>query len=111
MILDNLLASKKLKSADDLTPIERKQYDQWYKILTSELKVEDIEKVIRSEAQRIQDEWLLEESKNPFNYLFHWKKEIEAKARLKNYSTILKLITGKEKEKDNLVKYIKTLIK
>ena len=38
------------------------------------------------------------------------KKEIEVKARLKNYYSLLKLITNKEKEKEMLIKHIKTLI-
>lgn len=111
MILDQLLAAKKLKSKEELTTTERAQYESWEKVLTSELRVEDIEKVIREETQRLQDEWLDEESsKNPFNYFFHWKKEIEIKARLKNYQVLLKLITGKDKQKEDLVKYIKKLI-
>ena len=110
MILDRYLEKIKVKSKHDLTPSERAQYDIWERVLTSELRIEDIEKSIRAESQRLGDEWLEEESKNPFNFLFHWKKEVEIKARLKNYNALLKLITSKDKEKEKLISHIQKLI-
>lgn len=110
-ILNRLLEKKGLKSKEDLTPQERAQFENWSKILESELTVADIEKNINNELKRLNEEWLAEDSKNPFNYLFHWKKEVETKARIKNYNIILNLISNKAKEKENLIKYIKSLIK
>ena len=110
MILDQLLQSRNLKSKDELTATERLSYDKWEKTLYGKLEVEDIEKAILFEKQRLQEEWLNEDTKNPFNYLFHWKKETDIKARLKNLDLILKLISNNEKRKEDLVKYIKSLI-
>lgn len=110
VLLNQLLEKRGLKSREELAPAERVQYDNWHKVLTSELTVEDIEKAIKSEKARLEEEWMSEDSKNPFNFLFHWKKEVELKARIRNYGTILKLITNKDKEKENLIKYIKKLI-
>lgn len=110
-LLNRLLESRKLKSKEELSPAELIQYEHWSKVLNNNLEVSDIEKAIKSEVQRIEDEWLNEESKNPFNFLFHWKKEVETKARLRNYNALLKLIANKEKEKETLMKYINKLIK
>lgn len=110
-ILNRLLEKKGLKSKEELTAQERAQFDNWSKILESELKVEDIERNIGYEVKRLTEEWLAEDSKNPFNFLFHWKREVEIKARIKNYNIILNLISNKAKEKENLMKYIKSLIK
>lgn len=109
-LLDRLLETRKLKSKEELTSNELSQFENWSKILDGKLEVEDIAKSIKNEIRRLNDEWLAEDNKNPFNYLFHWKKDIEIKARLKNYNNLLKLIENKEKEKESLVKYIKNLI-
>jgi hypothetical protein len=110
ILLNRLLEARKLTSKEQLSPAELTQYENWHKVLTNNLTIEDIEKSIKSEIQRLEDEWLSEDSKNPFNFLFHWKKEVEVKARLRNYKNILKLIANKEKEKETLIKYIKKLI-
>ncbi len=110
ILLNRLLEARGITDKEKLSATEANMYKKWEKVLTGELSIEDMEKAIRAEMTRLEEEWLAEESKNPFNYLFHWKKEVEIKARLKNYSLIIKIITNKQKEKDSLIKHIQELI-
>lgn len=110
-LLSDYLDYRKIKSPEQLRPHEQATYNYWRKILEKDIKAEDIIKFIRSEIERIEDEWLAEKSKNPITYFFCWKKEIECKARLKNYKTLLGLIKAEDRQKEAVVRRIKNLIK
>jgi len=110
-LLSDYLEYRKIKRPDQLKTDEQATYNYWRKILEKEIKVEDIIKFIQSEIERIEENWLEEKSKNPITYFFIWKKEIEMKARLKNYKALLGLIKAEDRQKESVVRRIKKLLK
>lgn len=106
-----LLEKRGIKNTDDLKPSERAKYDVWMRIFEKELKIADLASFIKSEISRLEDEWLESDDKNPFSYLFEWKKNLENKGRIRNYKALLAFIEKPEKDKQSLEKYLKKLIK
>jgi hypothetical protein len=109
-IITKLLEKRGIKDVDELKGGERAKIETWSRIFSREVKVEDISRFIELEISRIEDEWLDTSDKNPFSYLFEWKKNLEAKARIRNYKNLQAVIREPEKNKENLEKYIKKLI-
>lgn len=110
-LLSDYLDYRKIKNPEQLKSDEQAIYNFWRKVLEKEIKAEDIIKFIKNEIERIEDEWLEEKSKNPITYFFCWKKEIESKARLKNYKALLGLVKAEDRQKEAVVRRIKNLIK
>ena len=108
--ISSLLEKLGIKSEKELKPHEKAKYELWMKIFEKEIKTEDIKKFLQAEIIRLETEWLETEDRNPFTYLFEWKRNIEVKGRLKNYRTLIAFIDEPERNKQKLEKYIRKLI-
>ena len=109
-ILYKYLEKKGIKSRDDLNDIEKNTFNKWEKILSKELKMEDLDELMGDMEDKLQKKWLDMEDKSPISYIFYWKEQMYIKARLKNLSELRSIFVSNENNKKSLENYLKDLL-
>lgn len=86
-------------SYDELKPAERETLNQWMRQLsTKQLQVSDIQAYIKDMIAAVERSLVeLEEPKTFWAVLFHKKRDLHLKARLKNYLLLADFLTGPDK--------------
>ena len=103
-ILAKLLQKRGIKSADDLKPEERVDFDRWNKVLSSEgeVTVQKIADFCRGQKKLIEAQWRSFDNaplKNERLVLTHTV-----------YSAILEAIEAPQKERENLERHLNQLL-
>ena len=102
-LIANLLKKRKINSIEDLGEDEKETFDKWEATLSGgELTVDKIAEFCRRQVKVIESQYT-----NPDNSP---KKDNFLKATLSVYSSLLKLIEGKEAEKASLERYLQQLL-
>lgn len=107
-MLNQLLSKYNLKY-EDLNPAERETLNNWMSTLSSrQLSVQDIKDYVAQLISAVEREMAeIKETTSLWTFLFGWKKDFYAKARLKNYLMLQDFLTSS----DRAQKYIEQSIK
>ena len=103
-LLQRLLAKKGIRDVSELENYERDDFDRWGKILSEgEVTVESIKEGIKGYIRIVEGQMKnLDNSKEKNERLIN---------QLVTYKTLLELIDSKGIEKENLERYLQSLIK
>ena len=102
-ILSKLLQKKGIKSVEELTQEERRDFDQWKRVLSKEdINTKDIEEFCSAQIKTIEAQ---------FKDLSISKEKLERLVLLHSvYSSIKDLINSPRAERENLEKYLTQLL-
>ncbi len=102
-ILSSILAKRGIKDKSELTKEERKDFDNWQRILEEEeVTIASLSEFIEGEIVQVQNE---------FKDLDRTPEKTERLAlKLSIYSTIQEVLTSKKNEREALIEYLTTLL-
>lgn len=102
-LINKLFEKRGIKKLTELSPEEKRQYDNWQAIIDgTEVSVEKIKDFCQSQVKLIEERFSDPESTE--------RKDTFAKASLHIYLNLLKLINSPEDERRDLEKYLTDLI-
>ena len=102
-LIQKLLEKKGISKITELSPDERTEYDRWQAVIEgSEITVPKIKEFCESQIRLIESKYSSGEATD--------KQDVYLRASLHIYLNLVKLINSPEIERNNLEKYLTTLI-
>lgn len=102
-LLEKLLKKAGVKDYRELTTQEKATYDNWSKVLSKEVNIDDIEEFIGNEVKKLYKE-LKEKTKKDKG-----REALYLTARIDNYEAILSIIKTPKAQKEAIKERIKKL--
>lgn len=103
-LLQLLLGKKGIKDVTELEPYEKDDFQRWNKILSEgEITVDKIKEFCQGQIKIIENKYLEPDNSE--------KKDCYLKACLGIYRSLINLIEAPSIEKENLERYLRSLIK
>jgi hypothetical protein len=100
-ILDKILQKREIANTSELAPAEKEDFDRWQRILSEgEMTVDKIKTFCQSQVNIIETKFKIENCKNADKLILQHNI----------YKTLLNIISNPQIERENLEKYLNSLL-